>query len=178
MITIIVGTNRTGTEANKFAAIYEEYFKEKGEEVQLFSLENLPEDMIHNDMFSKEGISEALKNIQDTYLKAAEKWLFVIPEYNGGVPGILKLWIDAMSVRDMKETFKGKKVCLTGISSGRAGNLRGMEHFTGILNFLQAIVHPNRLPISRIHTLMKGGEIVDKVTVMIMKEQAAEFLDF
>jgi NAD(P)H-dependent FMN reductase len=49
------------------------------------------------------------------------------------VPGSLKLFIDACSVREYKQNFKGKKAALVGIASGRAGNLRGMDHLTGVM---------------------------------------------
>ena len=84
---------------------------------------------------------------------AADKFWFVFPEYNGGIPGMLKLFLDAISVRAYKATFHGKKACLTGISTGRAGNLRGLDQLTNILNYLQVIVHPNKVPISSISRL-------------------------
>ena len=72
-----------------------------------------------------------------------------------------------------------EKALLTGISTGRAGNLRGMEHLTGILNYLKVIVHPNKLPISSVDKLLNGeGEITDKDTVEAINTQLKEFIEF
>jgi chromate reductase len=78
----------------------------------------------------------------------------VSPEYNGSFPGVLKLFLDALSVKDYKKTFSGKRVSLIGVASGRAGNFRGMEHLTGIFNYLNMIVMPNKLPISSVEKVI------------------------
>jgi chromate reductase, NAD(P)H dehydrogenase (quinone) len=68
---------------------------------------------------------------------------------------------------------------LTGVSSGRAGNLRGMEHLTGSLLHLKMTVHPNRLPISSIHTLLdEHGTISNAGTIKTIQTQLDEFLNF
>ncbi|NND31730.1 MAG: NADPH-dependent oxidoreductase [Saprospiraceae bacterium] len=130
-------------------------------------------------MYTRKGQSEKISAIQEQYMIPSHKFWFIFPEYNGGVPGILKLFIDAISVRDIKSTFHGKKACLTGISTGRAGNLRGMDHLTNILNYLQVIVLPNRLPISSIMNLKDAeGQLSDTATWTILKNQANQFLSF
>jgi len=180
MITIISGTNRCESETERISETIFRILSERvGKEVQLLKLCELPKDFIHPDMYAKEGQSSSINAIQDQYMRNADKFWFVFPEYNGGVPGILKLFIDAISVRDLGLTFHNKKACLTGISSGRAGNLRGMDHFASVLNYLKVIVWHNRLPISSIKTLLgPSGEIADKVTIEVLTQQAEEFIDF
>ena len=40
-------------------------------------------------------------------------------------------------------------------------------------------MHPNRLPVSVVHTLLSDTEeIIDAVTLKTMNEQVDEFLDF
>ena len=99
-----------------------------------------------------------------------------MPEYNGSYPGILKLMIDNT---DVKKTWWHKKVLLAGVSTGRAGNLRGMEHLTGSLLHMKMLVHPNRLPISVVDKLMDGsGRFTDINTLAAIDTQLEEFLDF
>ena len=69
------------------------------------------------------------------------------------------MFFDALSVRKYGESFKGKKVALIGVSAGRAGNLRGMEHLTGFLNYLGMIVYPDKLPISNIEQQLEGDNL-------------------
>ncbi len=82
-------------------------------------------------------------------------------------------------MREYFHNFDGKKAALIGVATGRAGNLRGMEHLTGVLNYLGTIVMPNKLPISRISKLKNGnGEIADEETLKVMDAHAREFLAF
>ncbi len=180
MITIISGTNRCESETERISeTIFKILSKRVGNQVQLLKLCELPTDFIHPEMYLKNRQSPAISKIQDQYMRQADKFWFVFPEYNGGVPGILKLFIDAISVRDLGKTFHNKKACLTGISSGRAGNLRGMDHFASVLNYLKVIVWHNRLPISSIQSLLgPSGEIKDEPTIEVLTKQAEEFIAF
>ena len=131
MITIISGTNRKNSETEHLASrLYEMLTRLTDQPIALFKLTDLPSIFISPEMYTKEGQSPEISSIQDNYMLPADKLWFIFPEYNGGVPGILKLFVDAISVRDLKATFHGKKACLTGISTGRAGNLRGMDHLS------------------------------------------------
>jgi len=79
--------------------------------------------------------------------------VFIVPEYNGSFPGMLKLFIDAMPQR----LWKGRTAGLVGISAGRSGNLRGLDHLTGVLNYLDVLVLPNRINIDRVNQWMPDG---------------------
>ena len=80
---------------------------------------------------------------------------FVIPEYNGSFPGIFKAFIDAS---DIRSSFHGKKVCLIGVSDGRAGNLRGMDHLTNICGHMKMNVLNLKIPISSVGSLIDTDE--------------------
>ena len=103
------------------------------------------------------------------------KYIFISPEYNGSIPGVLKCLID---VSDVRRVWKGKKALLTGVSTGRAGNLRGMDHLTGILHFVGTVVHPNKLPISVVDTLFNENRISHQETLRAINRQLDEFVEF
>lgn len=180
MITVFSGTNRKNSRTAIFAQQAFEYFKELGAEVQYLSMTDLPADMLHIDMYQAENQSAALAALQNQYMIAANKFYFVIPEYNGSYPGIVKAFLDACSIRAYKESFHGgKKAALLGVAGGRAGNLRGMEHLTGVLNYLQINVMPNRQPLSSIEQLLDTeGNITDQATLDVIKRHVQEFIDF
>ena len=180
MITIISGSNRKNSECLTFAKKYFDLFKKQASEVvQLLALENIPHDWFHPSMYELEQQSPSLIAIQDKYMIPADKFFFVISEYNGSFPGALKLFLDACSIRAYQATFKGKKAALSGVATGRAGNLRGMDHLTAVLHHLGTIVMPNQVPISRIANLMdKDGELIDPDTLTVMEQQVIEFLHF
>lgn len=166
MITIIAGTNRKGSNTKKVALLYQKLLTEKNVESKLLALEDV-------NIFVK---NEDFSIIENDFLNAAAKFIFVIPEYNGSYPGILKLLIDNSEVA---KVWPNKKALLVGVASGRAGNLRGMEHFTGSLMHIKVNVHHNRLPISSIHTLLnEAGEITDAGTLKTINVQLDEFINF
>ena len=66
---------------------------------------------------------------------------------------------------------------LAGVSTGRAGNIRGMDHLTGVLNHVKITVLPNQLPISSVDKLMdKEGHITDGPTLKAIGKQIDEFI--
>lgn len=176
MITVIAGTNRKGSAAGKLARTYAELLKEQTlEEVRVLVLEEEAQDWVHPDMYKQP--SESLRRLQDEYMLPATRFVFVIPEYNGSYPGYLKLFLDACSVRDIKGTFRGKKAALLGVASGRAGNLRGMDHLSGVLHYLGVWVLPNLQPVSRIGDLMDAsGAITHEETIQVLRRHVSELV--
>lgn len=180
MITVISGTNRLNSEALHFADHYFRLLAQKAKEpVKLLALERISHDWFHPDMYEKDHQTPSLAALQDEYILPATKFVYVIPEYNGGFPGALKLFIDACSVRDYRANFFGKKAALIGVATGRAGNLRGIDHLTGIMHHVGTIVMPQVLPISSIEKLMDAeGSITDPATLHTMERHVEAFLAF
>jgi chromate reductase, NAD(P)H dehydrogenase (quinone) len=166
MYTIIAGTNRAGSNTLKVAKEYQRLLKERGLESIVFSLEGI-------DLLNRNKAFEAIEN---EVIIPSEKLLFIVPEYNGSFPGVLKLLFDTGKSHKM---WWHKKALLTGISTGRAGNLRGMDHLAGILNYLKITVHPNQLPISVVDKLMdKNGKFTDESTVAAIRQQLDSFIEW
>jgi len=75
------------------------------------------------------------------------------------------------------EIWHHKKALLTGVATGRAGNLRGMDHLADVLNYLKITVHPNKLPISVVNSVMgSNGRVMDKNTLIAIQQQLDEFI--
>jgi NAD(P)H-dependent FMN reductase len=166
MYTIISGTNRKGSNTLKISKQYQNILKARGIDARLVTLEGL--DLNHK--------SAELSGMEQDVLIPSEKFIFILPEYNGSYPGSLKTMID---MSDIRKVWWGKKALLTGVSTGRAGNLRGMDHLAGSLNYLKVTVHPNKLPISSIDKLLnEEGEIGDQSTINAIQQQVNEFIAF
>jgi NAD(P)H-dependent FMN reductase len=181
MITVISGTNNKGSNTKVFAQHYFELLQARtDQEVKFLALEDIASDWFHPNMYASGELSPSLIAVQDEYILPAEQFVIFSPEYNGGFAGALKLFIDACSVRQYADNFKGKQIALLGVAAGRAGNLRGMEHLTGIFNYLGAHIMPNRLPISQINKILSHDKtaIQDEGTLKVMAEHAEEFLQF
>ena len=68
---------------------------------------------------------------------------------------------------------------MIGLASGRAGNLRGMEHLTGVMNYLGCVIMPNKLPVSQLEKIIdEKGEITDKESLSTIKKQIKDFIVF
>ena len=149
MVTIISGTNRKHSNTSKISGEYQLILREKGIEAGLFSLEDL--DLLnYNDVFEK---------IENEILIPTTHFIIISPEYNGSFPGVLKLLFDTSRSH---EIWFHKKALLTGVATGRAGNLRGMDHLADVLNYMKITVHPNKLPISVVNSVVgSDGKIMD-----------------
>ncbi len=166
MITIISGTNRKNSNTHKIAKEYQRILQEKGIWAGLFSLEGM--DLVH--------YNDAFRKIEEEVIIPTTHFIIVSPEYNGSFPGILKMLFDTSRTH---EVWYHKKALLTGVASGRAGNLRGMDHLADVLNFVKITVHPNKLPISMVNKIISPeGDIVDEATIKAIDQQLDEFLDW
>lgn len=173
MITIIASTNRPGSSTLKMAKYYQEQLREKGIEANLLSLEELPPNLLQTDLYGKRSPEFAAiqKLVTDT-----DKFIFVIPEYNGSYPGVLKVFIDAC---DFPESFYDKKAALVGISSGKYGNIRGIDHFTGVCHYVHLNVMSLKLHIAAIHKEFDGNsQLLTADTLKFTNEQIDKFILF
>ncbi len=173
MITIISGTNRPNSNTLKVAKYYQNRLAQKGLKTNLINLQDLPPNLIASDLYGKR--SEEFEKLQEIVTQTT-KFLFVIPEYNGSFPGVLKVFIDACS---FPESFYDKKACLVGISSGKYGNIRGIDHFNGVCGYLHLNVMPLRIHISNIKSeLNEKDELFKEDTVKFTEEQMEKFVSY
>jgi len=173
MITIISSTNRPGSSTLKVAKYYQTRLREKGVEAGLLSLSQLPPNLLETDLYGKR--SAEFEPIQDIVTRT-DKFIFIIPEYNGSFPGVLKVFVDACS---FPESFYEKKAALVGVSSGKYGNIRGIDHFTGVCHYLNLHVMPMKLHIANIRSEFEANHNLFKEdTVRFTDEQMDKFIKF
>ena len=170
---IISATNRPGSSTLKVAKYYQKTLRQKGVDVGLLSLSQLPDNLIKSDLYGQR--SAEFQIIQDLINKT-DKFIFIIPEYNGSFPGVLKVFIDACS---FPESFYDKKAALVGISSGKYGNIRGIDHFTGVCHYMHLNVMSLKLHIASIKTEFNAdGELYKEDTLKFTNEQLDKFIRF
>lgn len=172
MICVVTGTNRPQSNSEVVSRQYCEILSEMGQEASQLDLISLPHDFVFSDMYGER--TEAMQNIIDQYIVPAEKFVFVIPEYNGGFPGILKAFLDAVPPAQ----FHGKKAALIGLSSGKAGSLRGMDQFTNVLNYLRVNVYHAKPKLSSIEDILVEGKFQHQPSIDWLRTQAEGFIDF
>ena len=81
---------------------------------------------------------EAVKRFKDQ-IKAAQGLLFVTPEYNRSIPGVLKNAIDHGSRPTGQNSWAGKPAGILGVSIGTLGTALAQQHLRNILVFLNVL---------------------------------------
>ena len=173
MITLVVGTNRPGSNTRKVARHLLEIYAGLKVPLQVLDLAQLPPEI-----FSPTSYAEKPKSFApfaDAILRSAGLHL-VTPEYNGSVPGILKYFIDMLK---FPESFDKRPVCFTGLGAGIWGALRPVEQLQAIFGYRNAYVFPERVFLPRINELLDdAGRLKDPELLQRLKSQAEGFVDF
>lgn len=174
MIKIIVSTNRINSTSGKIAELYQNILADLGSDAEIINLVDLPDDFVFSALYEKKGRNKAY-NIIHEKVKAGEKYVFVVPEYNGSFPGILKSFIDGMTYPN---SFFGKKCALVGISSGIGGGGIAMSHLTDILHYLGMHVLAMKPKLAKIEENMTDNLLTNKFYLELLQAQAQMLIDF
>ncbi|MBC8002729.1 MAG: NAD(P)H-dependent oxidoreductase [Opitutaceae bacterium] len=172
MLTIIVGTNRPGSNSRKVASQIRKIYGDLGIAVNTLDLAELP-----SEIFSPASYAEKPASFQpfaDAVLKS-DGLIVVTPEYNGGVPGVLKYFIDMLK---FPESFEARPVCFVGVAAGMWGALRPVEQLQMIFGYRNAHLYPGRVFLPLIGNLLDDGTITDPEIVDRLREQASGFVSF
>ena len=148
-ILIISGTNRTNSASMAVSKHLHQLYSPTFE-CELLSLCDLPKDLLSQNFYHQRH-PEILAMVER--IKSTDILLFVLPEYHGSYPGIAKLFLDLMP----SSTFKSKKIALVGVSDGHAANMRGIDHFTGVMHYLRAHVIPFFPKISHVNNMIMNS---------------------
>jgi len=174
MITIICGTNRKNSNSALVASIYREMMEAEGQQCDLINLADLPADFISSALYEAAGSNESFNPIRKK-MAAADKFVIIVPEYNGSFPGILKTFFDGL---EFPVTFTGKKCALVGISSGIQGSVLAMSHLTDILNYCGTHVLSQKPKLSGIEKHLEDGKLANPLYTDLLRNQIKAFLSF
>jgi NAD(P)H-dependent FMN reductase len=173
MITIICTTNRPDSNTRKVAQIYAEVLGVLGQSCQILDLKDVEASWIQSSNYG-ENVTE-FEEVVSKYVNRVSKFVFITPEYNGSFPGYLKFFMDACNYGD----WANKKVALMGLASGRAGNVRGLDHLTGILHYLGSEVYSKKVYLSQIsQSLSEDGQIRNGLLSKEIETQMKGFVNF
>ena len=173
MLTLLSGTNRPGSNTRKVAAHIEKIYKDLQIPLAVIDLAKLPPEIFAATSYadkpkSFEPFSQAVLN--------STGLIIVSPEYNGGMPGVLKYFIDMLK---FPESFEGRPVCFVGVAAGIWGALRPIEQLQAIFGYRNALIYPERVFLPKINDLLDASgqlnntDIIDRLT-----SQATGFIDF
>lgn len=108
----------------------------------------------------------------------ADGVVFVTPEYNYSVPGVLKNAIDWASRPAYASVFKGKPCFVISVSGGALGGVRAQGHLKYILNATLAKVFPcKEVVVPMANQKVTDGILSDDAVLAFAEENLAGFLD-
>ena len=173
MMTLLIGTNRPGSNTRKVAAVVEEIYAELNTPLHVIDLAMLPPEIFNPTSYAEKP--PAFKPFADAVLQASGLHV-VTPEYNGSLPGVLKYFIDMLK---FPESFIHRPVCFVGLSAGIWGALRPIEQLQAIFGYRNAFIYPDRVFLPQVNSLLtESGRLKNQELLDRLHKQAAGFVDF
>ena len=175
MITIVSSTNRNDALSYQISLLYQQVLADLCAESEILNLNDLPADFAFSALYENSGKNEQFNTFR-THMSQAQKYVFIVPEYNGSFPGVLKTFIDGL---EYPNTFKNKKCALVGLSSGVQGGGLALSHLTDIFNYCGMNVLALKPKLARIEAHIDGDfQITNNLYMQLLKEQAEKFIEF
>ncbi|MCS6850909.1 MAG: NAD(P)H-dependent oxidoreductase [Gemmataceae bacterium] len=178
MILVIAGTNRSNSTSGKVARRVVEIYRELNRDCQLLDLADVPQHCWSSEYYSDELNAKPLEfHPFVCAVEEAKALVIVSPEYNGGIPGALKLFIDLLPNRDTN--LVARPVCFIGVAAGEWGGLRPIEQLETVFLYRKAFLFPERVFIRACEDVVSpNGEILDPRIARRLRNQAERFLRF
>ncbi|MBP0481805.1 NADPH-dependent FMN reductase [Sagittula salina] len=109
---------------------------------------------------------------------AADGVIFVTPEYNYSVPGVLKNAIDWASRPAYASVFRHKPCFVVSTSGGALGGVRAQAHLKYILNGMLARVYAAKeVVIAQANAKVSEGMLTDEGTIAFALAEIGPFVD-
>ena len=150
-----------------------------GSTLELATLHGIP--LYDGDVETRDGIPPAVQALKDRVV-ACDGLLLCTPEYNNGVPGVLKNGIDWLSrpPADIARVFGNRPVAVMGASPGGFGTILAQNAWLPVLRTLGT--RPwfgGRLMVSRAGQVFnEAGEMVDEKIKAQLQQFLQGFVEF
>ena len=146
-----------------------------GAEIEVFDLDGIPGFNQDDEQNPPERVAEFKQKIRD-----ADAILFVTPEYNYSVPGVLKNAIDWASRPYGQSAWEGKPAAIMGASVGAIATARAQYDLRKTMVFL------NMFPINRPEVMIGNaadkfdaeGNLTDETTREHIRKQLESLIDW
>lgn len=172
-IVILSGTNRPKSNTSRVVAHIHALYEAQGQPAQILDLVHLPPELFLGTSYAQKPA--AFLPFADAILESRGIHL-VTPEYNGGMPGVLKYFIDMLK---FPESFEAKPVCFTGLAAGMWGALRPVEQLQAIFSYRNAHILPQRVFLPTVNGMLTPeGDLMDEVVITRLRDQVKAFVKF
>lgn len=133
-----------------------------GMSIDSFDLADVP---LYNGDVEAAGDPSGVAAFKDA-IRAGDAVLFVTPEYNHGVPGVMKNAVDWASRPARGAALSGKPVGIIGASPGQTGTARGQSQLRQAFEFTNSycMPQPEILVFRALEKFDANGELTDAKT--------------
>ncbi len=170
---IISSTDRPASKSLEVSNYILSLYQKEGIETSIASLEDFPMQDVVGGRYGDDIPS--IKEFRDPILNA-DALLFVIPEYNGGFPGVLKVFIDYLP---FPGAFEHLPMAFVGVAAGAFGALRAVEQFQMVANYRNSIQFPERVFINRVSSEFDPeAGLKNEFQQKLLEAQTRNFIDF
>jgi chromate reductase len=140
--------------------------------VEIATLHGIP--LYDGDLEAASGIPAAVEALKAKVI-ASDGVIISTPEYNSGIPGVMKNGFDWLSrpQTDIAKVFGGRPVAIMGATPSGFSTLLAQNAWLPTLRHLGANLWTGgRVVVPHAHTLMKDGEFTDEA----IRKQVAVFV--
>lgn len=141
--------------------------------VDILKLEDLPQDCFHSMIYQEKP--DSIKAFVEQ-VTSADAILAVIPEYNGSAPGVFKYFVDLLP---FPQSLHKIPCCFLGLSAGRFGAFRAVQHMQEVFQYRNAYVFPGKIYLPQIDQNMdETGAIKDEFLLNVYEQLLDDFIEF
>ena len=172
-IVVVIGTNRAGALSHRLSQLVVPLYEEVADSVDVLDMRELPAETLTPDAYQTKP--EGTQVLIERFLKSHGA-VFIVPEYNGSYPGVLKLFVDMLP---FPEGFDARPCAFIGLAAGHFRSLRAVEHFQQVAAYRNAYLFPRRVFIGDSYQQFSDdGSLKDEELSNRLRQQAEGFGKF
>lgn len=170
-ILFMVGSLRAASASKAMALSMAELLAEEAE-IAFADIGTLPH-------YNADTLDNPLVAALNEAIRSADGLVFVTPEYNYSIPGLLKNAIDWASRPAYNSVFVNKPCFVISVSGGALGGVRAQSHLKYILNGMLAVVFPSlEVVVPHANDKIADGRIADQAILSFGRARLVAFIDF
>ena len=149
----------------------------EGVEVEAATCHGIP--LYDGDREKSEGVPTAVVDLRER-IQAADGLVLITPEYNAGMPGVLKNTLDWLSrpPKEMAATFGGKPTGIAGATPGGLGTTLAQSGSLVVLRQFKVRLFPDHLRVSRVHEALAGDGTIEGPAAESLDDWLGGFIAF
>ena len=160
--------------SRKIAEYYQNLLTQLSASSVILDLVELPHDFTVSALYENTGKNEAFNGLK-ALLENTDKFVFIVPEYNGSYPGVLKAFIDGLPYPN---SFSNKKAALVGLSSNMQGATIAMSHLNDVFSYLGMNTLALRVKLAQVKSHYHNDSFSNPLYKELLEMQAEQIIRF